>query len=97
MAITKTNGVSFSLVAGACCIVRFSGSLVKSGSDSVAISLNINSTGAKNVETVALNKHISEVTGNYRWNNALAVSPVVAYTGSTYIIGMTGNYRDYSD
>ena len=92
-----TNGVSFSLVAGACCAVRFSGSLVKAGADSISITLNINSTGAKSVDTVAFNKHMAETTGNYNYNNAIATSPVVVYTGSSYIIGGTGTYRDYAD
>lgn len=89
--------MSFELVPGACCCVRFSSTLVKNGTNSIDITLNINSTGAKTVDTVAYNKHIADITGSYNHNSLKAISPVVVYTGSSYIIGMTSNYRDATD
>ena len=50
---TQTNGVSFSLVVGAICMVKFSYDLGKDdASSTVNITLNINSTGAKTFDPV---------------------------------------------
>ena len=48
MVITGTNGVSFSLVDGACCAIKFSSTPGSNGKLYFS-SLNINSTGTKNV------------------------------------------------
>lgn len=43
-----TNGVSFSLVVGACCLVKFSNALYQfAPSSTTGMTLNIQSTGAK--------------------------------------------------
>ena len=46
--VTLTNGVSFSLVAGATCLISFSNKLANTGSSSgTTVTINVNSTGAK--------------------------------------------------
>ena len=48
-----TNGVSFSLVDGACCVVRFSNPAMHTDSRVINYTLNINSTGDKNMYSIA--------------------------------------------
>ena len=45
-----TNGVDFSLVDGACCLISFSNPLVNTGiSSGTTVTININSSGAKSM------------------------------------------------
>ena len=46
MVIIQTNGVRFSLVAGACCLIYFTYT-TQTGSNQTRWTLNLNSTGAK--------------------------------------------------
>ena len=77
--ITRTNGVSFSLVAGACCIVSFSNS---PSQGKQAPTMNINSTGAKNWR-----KYVGD-TGNWGSSSltaTLETNPtLLIYSGSEF-------------
>ena len=90
-----TNGVSFSLVAGACCIVYFSN--IGSSSSGASIStLNINSTGAISVE--AFNTGHMIATSSQRVTaTVLHKYTLVIYSGSKYGIGRVQYYADYND
>ena len=75
-----TNGVSFALVAGACCIVDFKGGL---SAYSNAYTININSTGAKTFK--------DEKKGLYDAGNPA----LLWYTGSRYrYTGLDISYND---
>lgn len=77
-----TNGVSFSLVAGACCWVVPTYAYNSDGTTSTTkLTLNINSTGAKELwdnssAPAALQQNTSGLRGKYRL--------LVFYTGSNY-------------
>ena len=78
--VTETNGVSFSLVAGACCIVNFSNGL---SAYVGANTININSTGAKTLK--------DEKKGLYAAGNPA----LLWYTGSRYrYTGLDTYYSD---
>ena len=78
---TKTNGVSFSLVAGACCLVKFTSTAIGTFSSSIAGgTLNINSTGAKSMKAI---------TNTYASTRNINLYPtdrciMVAYNNSVY-------------
>ena len=91
-----TNGVSFSLVAGACCIVVFSNTLWKDSSAS-SVTININSTGAKQFTSYSKKSLGSDGT---QWNAsylAYNYPPLFVYNGSKYMVQITMPYGDYSD
>ncbi len=101
MGTMVTNGVSFSLVAGAVCVVHFS-SGPKSANSSV-VTLNINSTGAKNVKM-----HWSYINTSYGTCTLSSYSMLIdafpptkslyIYDGSEYNVTLGGRpYSDYSD
>ena len=107
MVIMQTNGVSFSLVAGACCIVNFS---YPCATDNVGYigkwSLNINSTGAKNVvyyfvqaSTNSTHHKILSYSSASAYIGFNAGCDLLIYNGSTYV--STGEldrfYSDYGD
>ena len=91
---TLTNGVSFSLVAGACCIVDFSNNASTSYKNPVQLStLNINSTGAHDVQWLRVNDT------RYQSETSYLHSTIFVYTGTKYINGLIV-YHDthgYSD
>ena len=97
MEIILTNGVSFSLVAGACCIVKFSYSLTKESLNS-SVTLNINSTGAKKFRSYT--KTYVGGTDSLGWRDMqlnLDVIPIVMYNGSTWENTCYAAYGDYND
>ena len=64
---TLTNGVSFELVAGALCYIKFLHSPL--GSYANPLSLNINSSGAKYFEDIVITfKNGNEIVSTYRTN-----------------------------
>ena len=102
-----TNGVSFSLVAGSCCIVNFSYPCEANNIGYVGKwSLNINSTGAKNVVY-----YFVQASTSTTYHKILSYSSASAYigfksgcdfliyNGSAYVTtgGLTSFYSDYSD
>ena len=98
-AITLTNGVSFSLVEGACCFVLFTNALANTDHTDRYLTLNINSTGAKNL---AYYKDGSNHWTNYDHSTSAAYRmsaenySFFVYTGSFY--AYTGTYSfSYTD
>ena len=96
-----TNGVSFSLVAGACCYVMFTNGMASKNSK-LQWTLNINSTGAKvaawHAGLAGVSTYISNATSyrTYIQNK----NPLFVYSGTYYLpIGEfnTSNYTDYED
>ena len=90
---TVTNGVPFSLVAGAVVVVTFSNGIAISNG---GVTLNVNSTGAK---TVAPN-YITDagLNGYYSKGKTGRAASIFAYTGSKYEAlntSWTINYDDY--
>ena len=85
-----TNGVSFELVAGAICAIKFSQTVTGSGT------LNINSTGVKSYS------HTWSKQGNPGGGTSISKSYVsymiVVYDGSTYLFPtafeLSGSYGD---
>ena len=87
--------MSFSLVAGACCIVKFSYSLAKEKVDS-SVTLNINSTGAKKFSSY--NRIKTDGCTQYSDMYAsLDTIPLVVYNGTTWINSCYAYYADYQD
>ena len=97
-----TNGVDFALVDGACCLVKFSNS--GSHKSVGSFTLNINSTGAKNI----LAYHSSMTSGQFQntystngqyngWSGPLPLRVMFCYDGSSYVTGSTRTYADYND
>ena len=92
-----SNGVSFSLVAGACCAVYFSNGL----SNRKSVTVNINSTGAIPLRynnwylmTYALTGGSNqEIYNTYPNTNTV----LLIHTGSEYHLQMPLKYGDYSD
>lgn len=91
-----TNGVSFSLVAGAVCLVNFTASnteyllythlYVNAG----LATLNINSTGAKTLG-VRSNVNSGESFSTYDY------TILALYNGSRYSVSVGHMYPDYTD
>ena len=102
MKITLTNGVSFSLVAGAICMVYFANAISKTYIDNngTTRTLNIASTGAKEIHArySSSNGHHEQAI-NSSW--ALANSTLLCvYSGSYYYTpsyGYIHSYDDYSE
>lgn len=102
MVIIQTNGVSFALVAGAICIVKMS-NITSKGS---TWTMNINSTGAKTVNTYdTAGTWTSPETAVYpstdtRLTTALPLLFGLVYDGSAYALSTNDHilpYPDYSD
>ena len=97
-----TNGVSFSLVAGACCFIKFSNKV--SSSQDATISLNINSTGAKSISLFFVTIYYNYVQTTHTYSPltlrtaALPQACLIMYDGSMYTMGYScQGYEDYSD
>lgn len=110
---TITNGVSFSLVAGAVCFVYYK---YKLGTTSAwneqthkAWTLNISSTGAKNVtayalsgkSTMILSSANSGTSSGDHWVSDTTITDSMAqihlYDGTAYVVYKMYRYGDYSD
>lgn len=94
--IILTNGVSFSLVAGACCVIKYnndptSGGTAGSGQQNNFGTMNINSTGAKTVKSSS-NGLYSTNYYIYHGNHTY----LFVYDG-TYYNAMTVYVRSYTD
>ena len=102
--MTLTNGVSFSLVAGACCVVKFTNGQKYADSfysQKSPLSLNINSTGAKyfggchgangNMTdgNTGATFRSSSGTSNLRGTLGHMYESLCAYNGSVYIMHIT--------
>ena len=98
---TLTNGVSFELVAGACCCVRFTNDT--STKNSLSVTLNIQSTGARGINVVAglygaayrmYPKSISVID----WSRSILPQICLLwYDGSVYCFSGIDYYGDYND
>ena len=104
MVIMLTNGVSFELVAGACCLVTFNNHIV--GHITSSPTLNINSTGAKTLRSAGTHEYSSYNTtwwgfaaaAAYAHYPAMAFHVLAAYDGSAYRCNTAYEvYGDYSD
>ena len=105
--ILVTNGVSFSLVAGACCAIYFANAPSKiqhssSGSDcGLKMTLNISSTGAKPLFSAFGGYQVMIDDGKY-WVY-IPNSCFIVYNGTQYCNlyngarGTSANYGDYLD
>ena len=90
---TVTNGVSFSLVAGAVCVVKFSYALNSDTARLTAPTLNINSTGAK---ACGLNGGGRAAYGFTYYSSGV----LFVYNGTAYIAPtnqLSNYYNDYGD
>ena len=83
--------MSFSLVAGACCVVTFSNNV---GYDPYKVTLNINSTGAKTF--TGWWKGSQDAGGQYQYLSFYGL-PIVCYNGTAYIHCGPWVYGDYQD
>lgn len=98
--IMLTNGVSFSLVAGACCFVKMSNIVTKTG---IQWTLNINSTGAKNVIAYKLSgtwnnlSIIQASSASTTQSPSLPLLMWLIYDGSTYLSTSNTVYMTYPD
>lgn len=90
-----TNGVSFSLAAGACCVIKFSNIGTAQSGASIS-SININSTGVKSV-TAFSTGHFLSYGNRTRSGTILHKYSFVVYDGSTYGIAYANYYADYGD
>lgn len=86
-----TNGVSFTLVAGAICAVYFNNTFANSSTPT----LNINSTGAKSLRPISRDRTKWLTDINYSTNHVYL--SFVVYTGSMYYATDSFTYRYYSD
>ena len=85
-----TNGVSFSLVDGACCIINITNNIYKNRA-STTITMNVNSTGAKNISGVfGLARDGNQGDGTAYSIGALTQTHFVPTTGLYFYI--SGNY-----
>ena len=98
---TITNGVDFSLVAGACCLLKFSNRIGYSGNSTTQITLNINSTGAKPISTG--NFATNSTFYNHRESGSPmaymenTVEPLLIYNGTLYLNASHCSYTDSWD
>lgn len=99
-----TNGVSFSLVAGACCIVRTSVKFFYKEGATANITLNINSTGAKGITrpgSMYISSRNPVRVAEVAIKQYMEIDPIifVTYDGSNYIVtqNATLSYNDYLD
>ena len=92
--LTLTNGVSFSLVAGAVCLVTFTAStkytLYEHLYNYGLVTLNINSTGAKTLG-VESNSNDGEAFSTVDY------TILALYNGTRYSVSVGHMYPDYSD
>ena len=96
--ITLTNGVSFSLVAGACCIVVFNNATYTNAAQYASVTLNINSTGAKKFSKYEVHSNgKSYMSYDGPAVIELSRSGIVTYNGNTYVGLVYAIYGDYSD
>ena len=101
---TQTNGVSFDLVTGSICIVTFSNKLFRGSQYTTVITLNVNSTGAKQMQ-VGGNLYMSSWTPVRGANVTLtqrhetSATQLFLYNGSVYYVYRpgAGEYDDYAD
>ena len=101
--LTVTNGVSFSLVAGACCVVHINNTTYTKAHTN--ITLNINSTGAKGVQlqTEAYGSQYQTPSGGsiitLTQYYAVSKCQLFIYNGSVYIAPRStfAAYPDYGD
>ena len=99
----QTNGVSFSLVEGACVIVHFSTSTYNKNTS--VLTLNVNSTGAKPLMSYQSKiNSTSYYSKDHQWSVQHRGSDgqpprkcLYFYDGSSYAHGSTGQYGDYND
>ena len=97
--MTLTNGVSFALVAGACCLVCFTKGFYKSGTYNDT-TLNINSSGAK---PMVLDYASNSFSSGHRSLFMLSTAWEIPYTllwifdGTNYLFHGMHYYSDYSD
>ena len=101
---TITNGVDFSLATGSICIVTFSTKLFRGSSYATVITLNINSTGAKQIQVGGRTYFSSwnpvrsaNITVTQR--HETSATQLFLYNGSVYYVYMPGvaEYDDYAD
>ena len=101
LSICIANGVSFELVAGACCCIRFTNGMAQK--NSLSVTLNIQSTGARTINVVS-----GEYGGVYRryessileidWSRSILPKICLLwYDGSVYCFSGIQVYGDYSD
>ena len=91
----QTNGVSFSLVAGATCFTWFSNKV--SNYNLRNATLNINSTGAKSINVGAINSGHAMGHGD-NLDDTGSQGVLFTYTGTVYyMIGRGLYYPDYGD
>ena len=86
--------MSFSLVAGAICSIKFSNTL---NTNRNACTLNINSTGAKSVDMINAHIAISAYGSDVNSPTTVAGPGITVYNGSTYRFILLQPYNDYSD
>lgn len=92
---TQTNGVSFELAAGACCMVYFNTlhNVSSFGDTRYTYTLNVNSTGAKSI--VYGNRGLDSYDGA---GNIMAIKCIIfMYNGTNYYFFPNATYYDYSD
>ena len=87
-----TNGVSFTLVAGAVCAIKFSVTGYSVAAALRSATLNINSTGAKSVYSYSAGQ-----SGGYVDSGPISGTILVVYNGSAYQSITMVSYGDYSD
>ena len=93
--MTLTNGVEFSLVAGACCHIKFSNATGSYDMQSKNATLNVSSTGAKSI-TFMIQRvggyGAYAADGTIRSNYWTAI-----YNGSTYVVLPVASVDIYED
>ena len=96
--------MSFSLVDGAVCIVTFSTTLYRGSQYSTVITLNINSTGAKQMQIgssiyLSSSKPIRSGSTTLTQRHETPATQLFLYNGSVYYVYRpgVGEYDDYSD
>ena len=96
-----TNGVSFELVAGACCCVRFTNDTATK--NSLNVTLNIQSTGAYAINVVsgvygATYRQYSDSITRIDWSRSILPQICLLwYDGSVYCFSGITYYGDYND
>ena len=97
--ITLTNGVSFSLEAGAICVIHSSKALIGGDYDfwrNNSWSLNINSTGTKTIQQSSVTFYTTYSGGDGMYPGA-NIGIIAIYTGNTYLLTFPMDYPDYGD
>ena len=98
MEIIKTNGVSFELVAGACCLIHFNSPSYSVPAQYKSVTLNIQSTGAKKFSNYELRYNgMSYMSYDGHAQIELTRSKLVAFNGNTYIGTVYAVYGDSQD